>query len=148
MNTRGLALLALVGFLPGCGGNLSNKAILAGRVRVILQLNPATAGTFNSLDPSWTGTWNTDITNPEPGIPVGATQASGSLSIARVDQRALTEFPVVGNLRRGFWSFSIVVNGDGATLFNPSCTAQEIPSDKTLRLVFTEGGQGCTTSVE
>lgn len=148
MNTRRVALFALVWILPGCGGNLSNKAILAGRVRVVLQLNPSTVGTVNSLDPSWNGTWNTDIANPEPGIPVGATQASGSLTIARADQRPVVEFPVVGNLRRGFWSFSIDVNGDGNALLTASCAAQEIPSDKTLRVVFTEGGTGCTSSVE
>jgi len=153
MTTRRVGVIALFGLAwilqSSCGfGNLSNKAILSGKVRVILQLNPATPGTFASLDPSWTGNWTSDIPNPEPGLPVGSQQGSGSVSVAQASQTATIELPVVGNLRRGIWSFAITVSGDGTVFFTANCAGQEIPSDKTLRVAFTEGGPGCTTSVE
>lgn len=129
-------------------GNLSNRAFDPGSVRVVLQLNPASVGTFASLDLSWNATRTSDIPNPDPGIPLGTSTASAQLSVARTDQAETIQFPLAGDLRRGFWTFSMTATGDGAAVVNATCANQEIATGRVRRIVFTEGGANCTSGLE
>lgn len=129
-------------------GDLSNQAFDPGDVRVVVQLNPATVGSFVSLDIGWTATRTSDIPNPDPGIPLGTTTASGQLVVAQADQDQVIELPISNGLRRGFWTFSLTATGDGTAVVNASCTNQEIASARIRRIVFSEGGAGCTSGLE
>jgi hypothetical protein len=129
-------------------GNLSNRAFEPGSIRVVLQLNPSSVGSFTSVDISWNATRTSDIPNPDPGIPLGNATASAQLSVARADQVLVIEFPVTDDLMRGFWSVTMTATGDGANVVNAACANQEVVSARIRRIVFSEGGANCTSGLE